>query len=126
MLGNSPAMAFVGVSDLNAGRAFYEGVLGLRVLSQDDFAVVAQAGGVTIRITQPPAVSAAPYTVLGFEVDDVSGMAAALAATGIAFERYSWFGDAQGPDGVWLAPSGHKVAWFKDPDGNLLSISGPD
>jgi catechol 2,3-dioxygenase-like lactoylglutathione lyase family enzyme len=126
MLGEAKAIAFIGVSDLNAGRAFYEGVLGLAIVSQDDFAVVADAGGVTIRITQPPQVTAAPYTVLGFQVEDVSAAVAGLVAKGVVFERYPWFGDAQGPDGVWLAPSGTRVAWFKDPDGNLLSISGPD
>jgi catechol 2,3-dioxygenase-like lactoylglutathione lyase family enzyme len=126
MLGEATAIAFIGVSDLDAGRAFYEGVLGLTIVSQDDFAVVADAGGVQVRITQPPQVIAASYTVLGFQVEDVSAAVSGLVAKGIVFERYPWFGDAQDADGVWLAPSGTRVAWFKDPDGNLLSISGPD
>jgi catechol 2,3-dioxygenase-like lactoylglutathione lyase family enzyme len=126
VLNSATAIAFIGVSDLDAGRAFYEGVLGLTIVSQDDFAVVADAGGVQVRITQPPQVIAAPYTVLGFQVQDVSAAVAGLAARGVAFERYPWFGEAQGADGVWLAPSGTRVAWFKDPDGNLLSVSGPD
>lgn len=123
MLGDARAVAFVGASDLDVARAFYEGVLGLTVVSQDAFVVVAQAGGVSVRIIKPPQVAAASYTVLGFIVEDVPAKAAALAERGVAFERYPWFGEAQGPDGVWLAPSGAHVAWFKDPDGNLLSIS---
>jgi catechol 2,3-dioxygenase-like lactoylglutathione lyase family enzyme len=126
VLSSATAIAFIGVSSLDAGRAFYEGMLGLAIVSQDEFAVVADAGGVQVRITQPPQVIAAPYTVLGFQVEDVSATVSGLVAKGIVFERYPWFGDAQDADGVWLAPSGTRVAWFKDPDGNLLSISGPD
>ncbi len=121
MLGEATAITFLGVSDLDAARAFYEGVLGLTVVSQDGFSVVVQAGGVTIRITRPPQVTPASYTVLGFRVDDVSATTAGLGARGIVFERYGWF--EQDADGVWIAPSGTSVAWFKDPDGNLLSIS---
>jgi catechol 2,3-dioxygenase-like lactoylglutathione lyase family enzyme len=102
MLGDSRAKAFVGVADLDAGRAFYEGVLGLTIKTAGPFSVVAVAGGV--------------------EVDDVAGMARALKAKGVTFEIYPGFD--QDADGVWTAPSGTKVAWFKDPDGNLLSLSG--
>jgi catechol 2,3-dioxygenase-like lactoylglutathione lyase family enzyme len=122
MLGNAPAKAFVGVSDLKAAQAFYEGALGLSIVSQTDFSVVASAGGVEIWITKPPVVTPAAYTVLGFQVDDVPAMAVALRGKGVAFEVYPGFD--QDADGVWTAPSGTKVAWFKDPDGNLLSISG--
>jgi catechol 2,3-dioxygenase-like lactoylglutathione lyase family enzyme len=121
MLSDCPAVAFIGAADLTRARAFYEGVLGLSVVSQDDFAVVARAGGVSLRITQPPQVVAAPYTVLGFSVRDVAAEVAALAARGVAFERYDGMG--QDAAGVWSAPGGGKVAWFKDPDGNLLSLS---
>lgn len=122
MLGNARAKAFVGVADLDAARAFYEGVLGLTITTASPFSVVAVAGGVEIWITKPPQVTPAAYTVLGFEVDDVSAMARALKARGVTFEVYPGFD--QDADGVWTAPSGTKVAWFKDPDGNLLSISG--
>ena len=123
MLSDSPAIAFVAASDLDRARAFYEGVLGLAIVSQDGFAVVVRAGGVTIRIAQPPEVIVAPYTVLGFDVADVAAEAAALVSRGVVFERYDWMGQAQDDNGVWTAPSGAKVAWFKDPDGNLLSLS---
>jgi hypothetical protein len=97
-------------------------VLGLTVISRNDFAIVARAGGVAVHITRPPQVTPAAYTALGFQVDDVSAMAVALKARGVAFETYPGFG--QDADGVWTAPSGARVGWFKDPDGNLLSISG--
>jgi catechol 2,3-dioxygenase-like lactoylglutathione lyase family enzyme len=123
MLAQSKAVAFVGAADLDQARAFYEGVLGLPILSQDGLVVVAEAGGVTIRITQPQAVDPQRYTVLGFDVQDIEGKVAGLVARGVAFERYSFFGDAQNDLGVWTAPGGMRVAWFKDPDGNLLSLS---
>ena len=124
MLSDSPAVAFIAASDLGLARAFYEGVLGLAILSHDDFAVVADAGGVRIRITQPPELVTAPYTVLGFAVADIAAEVASLTARGVVFERYAWFGEAQDETGVWATPDGGgQVAWLKDPDGDLLSLS---
>lgn len=124
MLADSPAVACVGAMDLDRARAFYEGVLGLRILAQDGFAVTAEAGGVRIRINQPPQVTPAPYTVLNFAVADIAAMVAGLAARGVQFERYAFMEDAQDETGVWTVPGGvGKVAWFRDPDGNLLSLS---
>ncbi len=122
-LGASRAMALVGVANLARARMFYEGVLGLTVHSADMFAVVVLSGGMKIRLTQVPAVMPAGYTVLGFEVADTSGTVARLAAAGVTFERFAFLGPAQSPDGIWTAPDGTRVAWFKDPDGNLLSVS---
>jgi catechol 2,3-dioxygenase-like lactoylglutathione lyase family enzyme len=122
MLADSKAVAFVTVTDLDRARAFYEGVLGLKVLSQDVFAVMAQAGGVKLRISRAPVVVPAPYTVAGFDVEDIDAIVDGLASRGVVFERYPFFGDAQDARGVWSAPGGARVAWFKDPDGNLLSV----
>jgi catechol 2,3-dioxygenase-like lactoylglutathione lyase family enzyme len=122
VLGQSPAVAFATVMDLDRSRAFYEGVLGLKVLSQDIFAVLAEAGGVKVRISKAPVVIPQPFTVVGFDVEDIGAVAAGLTAKGVVFERYPFFGDAQDASGVWSAPGGTKVAWFKDPDGNLLSV----
>jgi catechol 2,3-dioxygenase-like lactoylglutathione lyase family enzyme len=124
MLADCPAVACVAASDLGRARAFYEGVLGLRIIAHDGFAVTAEAGGVRIRINQPPQVVAAPYTVLNFAVGDIADMVARLSARGVAFERYDWMGEAQDETGVWTVPGGaSKVAWFRDLDGNLLSLS---
>jgi catechol 2,3-dioxygenase-like lactoylglutathione lyase family enzyme len=123
VLGDCKAIAFLGVSDLDQARVFYEEVLGLHIVSQDALSVVADAGGVMIRITQPQAVDPHVYTVLGFDVDDIAAKVRGLTARGVVFERYSFFGDSQDDLGVWTAPGGMRVAWFKDPDGNLLSLS---
>ncbi len=123
MLADCEAVAFVGASDLDRARAFYEGVLGLPVVMQDAFAVLAQAGGVSVRIAWTQAVVPAPYTVLGFQVGDIAAKVDGLKERGVAFERFAFFGDAQDAQGVWTAPGGARVAWFKDPDGNLLSLA---
>lgn len=123
MLSRCPAVAFLAVSDMKAARRFYEDTLGLKIVSDDEWAVVAEAGGVLIRITRPPQRVAANYTVLGFDVEAIEQEMAALKAKGVRFELYPFFGDAQDAEGVWTTPGGDKVAWFKDPDGNLLSLS---
>ncbi len=123
MLGDAAPMGFLAVSDVGRARAFYEGVLGLAFVSQDEFALVLRAGPIFVRITTPPQPVIAPYTVFGWRVDDIEAAVADLAGKGVAFERYPFFGDDQRPNGVWTAQSGDKVAWFKDPDGNLLSLS---
>lgn len=125
MLGNRPAVAFVSVSDIEAARTFYETVLGLEIVSQDAFGIVARAGGVTVRLIQPSLRASAVYTVLGFETADIAADVGALAGRGIAFERYDFLGEAQDAAGIWTAPAGDRVAWFKDPDGNVLALSQP-
>ena len=124
ILGISHAAFYV--TDMAKARAFYEGVLGLKILSQDMFAVLAEAGGVHVRISRAPIVVPQPFTVLGFDIEDMDAVVSGLSARGVTFERYPFFGDAQDARGVWSAPGGTLVAWFKDPDGNLLSLSqGP-
>jgi len=123
MLSSATPMGFLLVTDRARARAFYEGLLGLRFVSEDDFALVLQSGPIQVRLTTMKSVAAADHTVFGWKVADIDGDVAALTAKGISFERYPFFGDAQGEDGIWSAPGGDKVAWFRDPDGNLLSLS---
>ena len=123
MLRDATPMGFLAVSDFAAARAFYEGILGLQFVSQDGLALVMRAGPILLRLAVPPERVAAPFTVFGWRVDDIEAVVTALSVKGVAFERYGFFGDAQAPNGVWTAPGGDKVAWFKDPDGNLLSLS---
>jgi catechol 2,3-dioxygenase-like lactoylglutathione lyase family enzyme len=125
MLANAAPMGFIAVRDYARARAFYEGVLGLEFVSQDPYALVLKSGPIFIRVVTPPEPVFAPYTAFGWRVDDMAAAVADLSAKGVAFERYAFLGDAQGPDGVWATPGGDKVAWFKDPDGNLLSLSQP-
>jgi catechol 2,3-dioxygenase-like lactoylglutathione lyase family enzyme len=121
MLGSSKLVAFVGTADAKRARAFYADVLGLRLVSEDDFALVFDAGGAPLRVAIMPKVAAAPYTVLGWQVPDVRSTIDALVRRGVQFERYGFM--LQDDLGVWTAPSGARVAWFKDPDGNLLSLT---
>lgn len=116
-------MGFLAVSDFARARAFYEGVLGLEFVSQGDFALMLRSGPIFVRFAVPPERVAAPYTVFGWRVADIDSAVTALSGKGVTFEHYAYFGDSQRTDGVWSAPSGDKVAWFKDPDGNLLSLS---
>jgi catechol 2,3-dioxygenase-like lactoylglutathione lyase family enzyme len=121
MLESSPIVAFASTSDLPRARAFYEQVLGLPVAEHNDFACVIDAYGTMLRITAVPEVCRAGYTVLGWRVTDIAVAVRGLAARGVVFLRYD--GIDQDGDGVWTAPGGDKVAWFTDPDGNVLSLT---
>ena len=114
-------MAFVGTAAPDKARAFYRDTLGLRLTGEDGFALVFDAHGTMLRVAIVQKVAAAPYTVLGWQVGDIAATAAALQQAGVKFERYP--GLTQDELGVWNAPGGAKVAWFKDPDGNTLSIA---
>ena len=124
MLAHATPTGFLAVSDFAKARAFYEGVLGLEFVSEDAFALVLRSGPIVIRFAVPPERVTAAYTVFGWQVADIDSAVERLASQGIAFEHYAFFGDAQAANGVWTVPGGGgKVAWFKDPDGNLLSLS---
>jgi catechol 2,3-dioxygenase-like lactoylglutathione lyase family enzyme len=114
-------VAFVPTADLERSHAFYGGVLGLSRVEASPFANAYDVGGSRLRVTRVDGPPAASFTVLGWSVPDVAAAIDALEARGVAFERYD--GMAQDEAGVWTAPSGAKVAWFKDPDGNTLSLS---
>ena len=118
---NERIMAFVGVSDAGRARAFYRDTLGLTLLSEDGFALAFDVGGVMLRVTLVREVCPQSYTVLGWQVKDAGQTARKLSAAGVLLERYP--GMQQDEAGIWTAPGGAKIAWFKDPDGNLLSIS---
>lgn len=121
MLGSAKIVAFAPITDAQRARRFYEGVLGLRFVSQDQFALVMDANGTILRLAVVQSLTPQPFTVLGWEVADIQETVAALKQLGVAFERFP--GMPQGDLGIWTAPGGAKVAWFKDPDGNLLSVS---
>ena len=123
MLADHTPMGFIATTDMDRSRAFYEGVLGLKALGFDGFALSMRAGPIVIRIAKPPEMVVAGYTVFGWRTDDIARDVEALTGKGVAFGRYGFFGDQQDALGVWSAPGGDKVAWFKDPDGNLLSLS---
>jgi catechol 2,3-dioxygenase-like lactoylglutathione lyase family enzyme len=121
VLQNAKIMTFVGT--LNAGRAkdFYQGILGLTLVEENSFALVFDSGGVMLRVTNVHELTPARYTVLGWEVPDVTAAVRDLAAAGIEFSRYP--GMVQDEDGIWTSPAGARIAWFPDPDGNMLSLT---
>lgn len=121
MLANNPILAFIPTKDAARARTFYEGLLGLRFVSNDAFALVMDANGTMIRITPVGDFTPHPFTILGWQVEDIHAAVAELTAKGLQFNHYAYF--EQSPDGVWTAPGGAKVAWFLDPDGNTLSLS---
>ena len=90
-------------------------------MNEDGFALVLDANGITVRVSKVPDFKPLPYTILGWEVSGIESDVAALRERGVQFQHYSFPG--QDALGVWTAPSGDKVAWFKDPDGNTLSVS---
>ena len=114
-------MAFVGVSSLGRAAEFYGGTLGMELADERPFALVARMRGTMLRITEVPAVAPASYPVLGFEVTDVAGAVDRLAARGVSSIRYD--GMEQDERGIWTAPGGARVAWFRDTDGNVLSLT---
>jgi catechol 2,3-dioxygenase-like lactoylglutathione lyase family enzyme len=121
MLADNALIAFVATCDIDGARAFYEGTLGLPVVSSDPFACVVDAHGTMLRITPVGSMTPAPYTVLGWNVTDIVATIGALAARGVVFTRYDGMG--QDEIGIWTAPGGAKVAWFTDFDGNTLSLT---
>jgi catechol 2,3-dioxygenase-like lactoylglutathione lyase family enzyme len=121
VLSAAPLVAFAATTDLPRSHAFYAGVLGLTHLETTPFANVYDAAGTTLRVTLVDRVHPASYTLLGWTVDDIAAAIEALVARGVAFERYD--GVHQDPAGVWTAPSGARIAWFRDPDGNVLSLT---
>jgi catechol 2,3-dioxygenase-like lactoylglutathione lyase family enzyme len=121
MLGASDIVAFVPTRDSKQAREFYEGVLGLRFVKDDGYALVFNANGIMIRVAKAPEFKPAQFTILGWQVSNIEEMAGQLEEKGVHFERFGFF--EQDRLGIWTAPTGDKVAWFKDPDGNILSIS---
>lgn len=115
-------MTFVATREPARAKAFYADILGLRFVSEDQFAVVFDLDGIMFRVTYVPDMVPVKYTVLGWEVSDIVAAVNQLQAAGVTFERY---GDFMKQDdlGIWTAPGGSRVAWFKDPDGNVLSVA---
>jgi len=121
MLGSTNIVAFVPIKDGDKARAFYEGVLGLRFVKDDGFALVFEAGGTMLRAARMKEFTPAQFTVLGWQVSKIEDMVRALGMRGVKFEIFGFF--KQDELGIWTVPTGDKVAWFKDPDGNILSVS---
>jgi len=121
-LSDQSLIGFVATSDADRAKKFYRDMLGLPLVSDEmPFALVFDAHGTILRVTIVEKVIPAGYTVLGWQVPDIIAAAKALSEAGVRFERYQGMG--QDELGIWSSPGGAMVAWFKDADGNTLSIS---
>ena len=115
-------MAFSATADAERAKKFYRDQLGLRLVSDEQYALVFDAGGTVLRVQRVKEVRQAHYTALGWQVPDMVAKVDELAEAGVKFESYGLPG--QDDKGIWTPPgSNTKVAWFKDPDGNILSLT---
>jgi catechol 2,3-dioxygenase-like lactoylglutathione lyase family enzyme len=120
MLGSATVTALVGTMKPEISKAFYADTLGLKFISDDGFALVFEGKNARVRVSRVPGVTPAAYAVLAFQVDDIENAVDGLTAKGLVFARFGFF--VQDARGIWSAPDGTKVAWFHDPDLNLLSV----
>jgi predicted enzyme related to lactoylglutathione lyase len=120
-LNESTIMAFLATADAVRARAFYETVVGLHFVADDPFALVFDANGIMVRIQKVETVKPAAYTTLGWKVTDIAATIRRLNANGVQCDRYG--GLEQDTLGVWTSPSGARIAWFKDPEGHVLSLT---
>jgi catechol 2,3-dioxygenase-like lactoylglutathione lyase family enzyme len=121
MLETSEAVAFLPSEDLERSEQFYQGVLTLALLSRSPFASVFQVGGGTLRVTKVDALRPQPFTVFGWLVADLRAAIGELRGRGVVLIRYE--GLDQDDDQIWTTPNGDLVAWFHDPDANVLSLT---
>jgi catechol 2,3-dioxygenase-like lactoylglutathione lyase family enzyme len=123
VLASAEVVAFLATSEPAGSREFYERSLGLRLVADDEFALVFDAAGVQLRIQKVDRVDPHGRTALGWQVGDLDAAVDGLEAAGVSFERYGSLD--QDARGIWSAPTGARIAWFKDPDGNVLSLIQP-
>lgn len=121
MLDQARVIAFAATSSPERARSFYQQTLGLRLVSEDGFAIVFDANGVMLRVQKVQGHAPPPYTVLGWNVADIHATVEGMSDRGVTFERFD--GLEQDEAGVWTSPAGARIAWFRDPDGNILSLT---
>ena len=121
MLGNYYIVAFIATTQPASTKDFYERTLGLKPVEDSPFALVFEAHGTMLRIQKVDKLQPAPFTAAGWHVPDIRAAVQGLAVRGVRFERYE--GLTQDDLGIWTTPSGARVAWFKDPCGNILSLT---
>ncbi len=121
-LGEYNIIGFVSIVDVSRARDFYRDTLGLRLVAEEPpFALVFEANGIMLRLVMAKELPSFRGTVLGWQVPEITAAVRSLEQAGVQFERYE--GMAQDELGIWTSPTGARVAWFKDPDGNTLSLS---
>ena len=121
-LGKYNIVAFVTIFDVARAKSFYRDTLGLTLVSEEPpFALVFDANGTMVRLAMGKELPKVPGTVLGWQVPEIRSAVGELKSAGVRFERFD--GMKQDETGIWTSPNGAKVAWFRDPDGNILSIT---
>lgn len=121
-LANYKIVAFVTIVDVERAKTFYRDTLGLTLVSEEPpFALVFDANGIMVRLGMGKELPKVPGTVLGWQVPEIESAVRDLTSNGVSFERFN--GLEQDAAGIWTSPTGARVAWFRDPDGNILSIS---
>src|SRR6478736_7733677 len=121
MLADKKLKAFVPTVNPQEAKSFYKDILGLKLLSEDNFALEFDLNGTLLRVTTVQNLTPQPFTILGWNVDDIVSLISQLNDKNIFCERFDFF--EQDDFGIWTSPNGSKVAWFKDPDGNILSLT---
>jgi len=117
-------IGFASIVDVERAKSFYRDTLGLTLLAEEPpFALVFDANGIMIRLGMAKERPSVPGTVLGWQVPDIVAAVNELVEAGVSFERYNFDWMKQDELGIWTAPTGARIAWFKDPDGNILSLS---
>ena len=121
VLATSALIAFVATAAPERAKAFYRDVLGLPLRSDEEYALVFDANGRMLRVAKVEALTPLDRTVVGWQVEDIESVARHLGERGVQFERYGWMD--QDDLGIWTTQDGSRVAWFRDPDGNVLSLT---
>jgi catechol 2,3-dioxygenase-like lactoylglutathione lyase family enzyme len=121
MLGEQPLIAMIATTQPDRAKEFYARTLGLKLIEDGWFALVFMAGGTRLHIQKVKEFTPLPFTAIGWTVADIAATTAVLANKGVKFERFN--GMTQDHAGIWTTPDGGKVCWFKDPDGNTLSLT---
>ena len=121
MLYNASIKAFVPTTKAAEAKLFYQDTLGLKLISEDDYALEFDANSILLRVSIVPELKPQGFTILGWNVPDIAAAIKSLNDKGIKCKKYDFM--EQDSLGVWTAPGGTKVAWFNDPDGNVLSLT---
>lgn len=121
MLTTAPLVAFIGTIDLSRAKEFYLEILGLELIREEPFALAFECNGTALRVVEVENVVEAPHTVLGWQVHDIHEAVTDLVTSGVEMIQYDHL--QQDGSGVWVSPSEALLGWFRDPDGNVLSVT---
>jgi len=120
MLINETLKTFIPTVKPQEAKVFYRDILGLTFLGEDSYGIEFDSGGRLLRVITVRELTSHEFTILGWNVTDIEATVDLLVSRGISFQKYDFINNERG---IWTSPNNSKVAWFKDPDGNVLSVS---